>query len=479
MEHNEYNDLMKRIKCTDEFRSKMQKKLSSEPIAMESYEDSVSGTDIAPKRSWTRYAAMAAAFVLVCGAVGGAAYGLRQHDKNQPSKVIGAATGASDTIATTAETTTENTTETTNANVPAVSPEEIRALFPEVDENTIVYYIEGPTMQPQGKMHYGTTEYTYTIDNYEALITEITSLEWISCSEEEWSNNANFPINDEDLDFKFIGGSAKGTYSIKDFSLAKPGYIKKGEKYYALQNKSDESVFDKAISNYFVIRKSDAISNLLKENRPKTVKADYTYYVKDITSVKGKLICDAANGNMYMNGDGTFNGGEYNIDIVMMRKDPAAANIVGDPSVFRAVNKQTSEHVLHPEYTYSNGSLAYQPDFQYIYLLKDIERELSVSNYRRPNNVLDFTLTKDDNGIYKYYIKTDLQDTEYSGSVGECNITTDSSHHLISYEMIVDGVLIKSFKLENYKFDSEDFTMEDYSELYNEINREGKATGLF
>ena len=146
MEHNEYNDLMKRIKCTDEFRSKMQKKLSSEPIAMESYEDSVSGTDIAPKRSWTRYAAMAAAFVLVCGAVGGAAYGLRQHDKNQPSKVIGAATGASDTIATTAETTTENTTETTNANVPAVSPEEIRALFPEVDENTIVYYIEGPTM---------------------------------------------------------------------------------------------------------------------------------------------------------------------------------------------------------------------------------------------------------------------------------------------------------------------------------------------
>ena len=75
MRPNEYDELLKKIKCTDDFRSRMQQKLSSAPAEMTEYEDSVSGTEvITAKHSWGKFAAMAAAFVLVCGAVGGGAY---------------------------------------------------------------------------------------------------------------------------------------------------------------------------------------------------------------------------------------------------------------------------------------------------------------------------------------------------------------------------------------------------------------------
>ncbi len=75
MRPNEYNELLKKIRCSDDFRKRMQAKLSSPSIEVHEYEDSVSGTEvITAKHRWGKFAAMAAAFVLVCGAVGGGAY---------------------------------------------------------------------------------------------------------------------------------------------------------------------------------------------------------------------------------------------------------------------------------------------------------------------------------------------------------------------------------------------------------------------
>ncbi|MCR4638548.1 hypothetical protein [Ruminococcus sp.] len=77
MRPNEYNELLKKIRCSDDFRKSMQEKLSSAPDEITEYGESVSGTDvITAKHSWGRFAAIAAAFVLVCGAVGGGAYHL-------------------------------------------------------------------------------------------------------------------------------------------------------------------------------------------------------------------------------------------------------------------------------------------------------------------------------------------------------------------------------------------------------------------
>ncbi|WP_028513966.1 hypothetical protein [Ruminococcus flavefaciens] len=82
MRPNDYNDLLKKIKCTDDFRSRMQQKLTSAPVETTEYADSVSGTDvITAKHRFGRAAALAAAFVLVCGAVGGGAYHLANVNK--------------------------------------------------------------------------------------------------------------------------------------------------------------------------------------------------------------------------------------------------------------------------------------------------------------------------------------------------------------------------------------------------------------
>ena len=90
MRPNDYNDLLKKIKCTDDFRSRMQQKLSSAPVETTEYADSVSGTDvITAKHRFGRAAALAAAFVLVCGAVGGGAYHLaRINNKTEESTNI-------------------------------------------------------------------------------------------------------------------------------------------------------------------------------------------------------------------------------------------------------------------------------------------------------------------------------------------------------------------------------------------------------
>lgn len=82
MRPNEYNELLKKVRCSDDFRKSMQEKLSSASDEMTEYEDSVSGTDvITAKHRWGKFAAMAAAFVLVCGAVGGGAYHLANVNK--------------------------------------------------------------------------------------------------------------------------------------------------------------------------------------------------------------------------------------------------------------------------------------------------------------------------------------------------------------------------------------------------------------
>ncbi|MBP5579007.1 MAG: hypothetical protein J6X56_05955 [Ruminococcus sp.] len=85
MKRDEYNGFLRKIKCSGEFRSRMQEKLSSPVLEMHEYGDSVSGTDVITARQYRgRIAAIAASFALVCGAVGGGAYQLaRMNNKTE------------------------------------------------------------------------------------------------------------------------------------------------------------------------------------------------------------------------------------------------------------------------------------------------------------------------------------------------------------------------------------------------------------
>ena len=75
MRPNEYNDLLCKIKCSDEFRSRMQEKLKEAPAKEAEYEETVSGTEVITQKSrWGRFAAAAAVVVLIGGVAGGGAY---------------------------------------------------------------------------------------------------------------------------------------------------------------------------------------------------------------------------------------------------------------------------------------------------------------------------------------------------------------------------------------------------------------------
>ncbi len=484
MEHNEYNDLMKRIKCSDEFRSKMQKQLSSEPVAMETYEESVSGTDIAPKRSWTRYAAMAAAFVLVCGAVGGAAYGLRQHDKNQPSQVIAAST---DTAANTGETVSasEAVTETDAAESTAPSASEtvkeavpretILSLLPETDNNVHVCFKAGPTMVPQGKLLYGTSIRGYDVIDYDELRNKLAEIEWTVCSEEEVMQNETFEYNGLTI--------ATGCYHIynADFNvcdLYAHGFIRSGSTYYKPLRENDLMIAGYTISNHFVPNKCAELAAKIN-NLPTALTADYTYYTP-YEQAHGKILFGNNQTMMYMDGEGSMNNGEKHVEMVMKPEGKEYDTWNGSPTVLRVTDKNTGKHEYSLKYMYSNGILEYQPSFHYVYLLKDIERDIA-GELRGAYKDLEFTSNDNEDGTTTYYIKRaellyENDDSSKEGSITELTVVTDKNDHLISYERKLNGSLTCSFKLENYKFDTEDFTMEDYNEIYSNIELEAETS---
>ena len=82
MEQKEYKRCLDEIKCSEGFRNKMEKALSAEPAGAEEYEDSVSHVERIKTSSFRRYAALAAAFVLVCGAAGTVWYGISKSSRS-------------------------------------------------------------------------------------------------------------------------------------------------------------------------------------------------------------------------------------------------------------------------------------------------------------------------------------------------------------------------------------------------------------
>lgn len=67
MKRTQYTEHIEKIKCSDSFREKMERQLSSAPQEVHEYEDSVQGVEPARKFSLTRFGALAAALVVIAG----------------------------------------------------------------------------------------------------------------------------------------------------------------------------------------------------------------------------------------------------------------------------------------------------------------------------------------------------------------------------------------------------------------------------
>lgn len=124
MKQKEYNEMLGKIKCSEEFKNKMENMLKNSPEKDQEYTDSVSSVERAPKFTLRRYAAAAAAFAIICGSVGAVWYktGKGRNNDNlhevsdEPSTDITtgiAATAAETTIVTTANAATTTTVVTT------------------------------------------------------------------------------------------------------------------------------------------------------------------------------------------------------------------------------------------------------------------------------------------------------------------------------------------------------------------------------
>ena len=105
MRKEDYKKALDGIHCSEEFKEKMEKQLAGdEHLIPEGYEDSVSSVEIAPKRSWFKSIAVAAAAVVLIGGSGAGAYHYFQNMEDAPFE-------SSETTQTTIEPFTEEPTD--------------------------------------------------------------------------------------------------------------------------------------------------------------------------------------------------------------------------------------------------------------------------------------------------------------------------------------------------------------------------------
>lgn len=496
MKNNEYNDFINKMKCTEEFRADMRKKLEAPPAAADDYGDRVGGTEIAPKRNASRVIAWAASLVLVCGAIGGGVFLLNK--KGDPDDVKGTATSSSVGEAATGETAatdaaTERLTEEAATDAAPsdgygedVSKETILSAFESVGEKSFAQWLEGPTIVPQGNRPFETIQRRYDINDLEALKNELAALEWVTCSKEE-ALSATETI--EEID----GGSfyfSKGGYDIVHgyTGIYREGYLyhfndyMEGD-YFKLKDMNDADKLREILDERFVMDKASEVADKVWKSigKFKSLEADYVYesaYGDNIQNARGTMKYDGVTGKMRMDGEGLINGCDVTIDIIMKNGLPEDHNFWGPQSTFLTKDKTTGEiKEILADYGYSTV-MCYKPDFHYALLAKDIERALANSYQEFTNCVFEEKAVGENT---EYHIKrTELWDEgdggKYEGSTCEYTLVLDPEGRVISYEQKTDnafgGDWRFSFKLENYKFDSDDFVMEDVDADYEAIKDE-------
>ena len=170
MDQKEYRYHLDNIKCSDEFRKKMEKTLASEPGKIEEYEDSVSSVERIHTSVFKRYAAMAAALVLVCGAAGTVWYRASK-DKNDTH-----------IAASSVETTEEATTE---AQEPTTSVSTLPEAFNEISWMT-------GTSQINATFYVDDSQYTYPLTINSVLMTRVAEL----MRKLTWTEDTDFDYTD-------------------------------------------------------------------------------------------------------------------------------------------------------------------------------------------------------------------------------------------------------------------------------------------
>lgn len=303
---------------------------------------------------------------------------------------------------------------------------------------------EGTIGVPQGGQYYGSIYRYYNMSDPESFINEIASLEWVTCSDKEYED------------------ASEKCWYLSSVNLKESGYLSaptnksNSYKYFKLKNERDKDKIRTIIDKYITMTDCSQLAEKLRIglDNYNNLESDYVIEGSDMysggySSLRGHLYYDAKNHKMYMNGEGTFDGKEVTIETVMNGEDVSA---------YRIIDKSTGE--TYREYTYCIVSpMTPRSPAHYVYSSKGIEQMLGPVWAGDPECKIE---TRDIGGGKTEYNISGRQNENYNER-NETIVLTEGGQ-LISCES--DGY---SFRLENYVFDSPDFTMEDVGPIYESI----------
>ena len=341
---------------------------------------------------------------------------------------------------------------------------------------TTAQWLEGPYGSPQGRFSYDNIARYYTITDPEGLIDEIASFEWENCSYEELEGENTCNGNDG-------GIYSTGSYEIGvhgyggKMSLYPSGYMSILEfGYYKLRNSGDVDRFRQIFGKYWVMDESSVLAEKIcsgitnYDNLKAHLTHEVTYDGTTKTLFDGTLSVDAKNEKLYRSGTGALINGdkEDRIEIVMNGHDN---------TTFRTTDIATGELVRNGSYHYSNGYLDPPPD-HYIYLCKNIEKSLA------PRMAEEYTGIKYEirteplsDGNTRYIVKTeDVSGSDYKAYNNDSfTLILNEKGQILSFESSGNNAN-GSFRLDDYVFDSPDFTMEDVEPLFDEMQQMDNQT---
>ena len=230
---------------------------------------------------------------------------------------------------------------------------------------------------------------------------------------------------------------------------------------YKLKNENDtgklQEIFEKHLQIDRFSEFAEDINKGINNYENLSAHYTYTYNINGVTDeVSGYLSVDARNEKMYMTGEGTEGGKAVTMEIVMNGCDISAAKVI---------EKGTGEKRFVGVYGYSNGYASPPPVNHYIYLCKDIENDLTPRLYSAQDNCTDMTMDTANDGSMNIMYHEAVVDNE-SKTYKDVALVLSKKGQVLSYRATYPNSSV-SFVLDNYVFDSPDFTIEDVDSVFN------------
>ena len=349
-------------------------------------------------------------------------------------------------------------------------PKDINEAWQEIGNETTVQWSEGPLYVGQGGMDYDNINYYHHISDPVSFADEIMSLEWKECDRSEWESKVEYMSDTR-------GYVSDGYYmfsNIRNYiilSLSPRGYMDINDLgCYKLKNEADIEKLDQLLDEYLIMDESSVLSQKIfrgitdYDNLKAHFIFEMSYNGEEYQKCSGYLSVDAKNEKMYMTSEGTVRWGEL--------KDVTSVVVMNghDDSAFRVTDKETNEDLYYGLYQYCNGYASPPPNYHYIYFCKSIAEELS-PRYLHDDSEYSFEEREVDGNTE---ITVHRESTEAAYYNYSYTLVLNEKGQLISYDSNGSDSHT-SFKLDDYVFDSPDFTMEDISPVYDSIKAEQDA----